>query len=128
MWLLYLNIPLTLILTQKMLSFENFVFIFRGGGNYCEKLISRAILNISCLGLKLHAKTTFTFWIWKIWKWLKIVKKLNCLNNHLHLLTIMIAQNIVIQKYSFRKKGSMAEWSKAWNVSEGEKKVDRIKQ
>ena len=127
MWLLYLNIPLTLILTQKILTFKNFVFIFRGGGNFCEKLISRVILNISCLGLKLHAKTTFTFWIWKIWEWLKIVKKLNCLNNHLHLLTIMIAQNIVIQKFSSPKKGSMAEWSKAWNVSEGEKKVDRIK-
>ena len=40
----------------------------------------------------------------------------------------MIAQNIVIQKISFPKKGSMAEWSKAWNVSEGEKKVDWIKQ
>ena len=40
----------------------------------------------------------------------------------------MIAQNIVIQKTSFPKKGSMAEWSKASNVSEGEKKVDRIKQ
>ena len=40
----------------------------------------------------------------------------------------MIAQNIVIQKISFPKKGSMAKWSKAWNVSEGEKKVDRIKQ
>ena len=87
----------------------------------------RAILNISCLGLKLHAKTTFTFWIWKIWEWLKIVKKLNCLNNHLHLLTIMIAQKIVIQKLSFPKKGSMAEWSEAWNVSEGKKEVDWIK-
>ena len=58
---------------------------------------------------------------------MKIVKKLNCLKNHLHLLTIMIAQNIVIQEISLPKKGSMAEWSKAWNVSEGEKKVDRIK-
>ena len=47
-------------------------------------------------------------------------KKANCLNNHLPLLTIMIVQNIVIQKLSFPKKGSMAEWSKAWNVSEGE--------
>ena len=40
----------------------------------------------------------------------------------------MIAQNTVTQKISFPKKGSMAEWSKAWNVSEGEKKEDRIKQ
>ena len=40
----------------------------------------------------------------------------------------MIAQNIVIQKLSFPKKGSMAEWSKGWNVSEGDKKVDQIKQ
>ena len=40
---------------------------------------------------------------------------------------MMIAQNTVIQKLSSPKKGSMAERSKAWIVSEGEKMVNRIK-
>ena len=40
----------------------------------------------------------------------------------------MIAQSIIIQKLYFPKKGSVAKWSKAWYVSEGEKMVDQIKQ
>ena len=39
----------------KNAKFWNFVFIFWGGGNHYEKLISRAILNISCLGLQGHS-------------------------------------------------------------------------